>query len=507
MMLITPILAGSTNGMDETIWLLLAKAIGIIIFVIVSAKWVVPQLLHQVVKTNNSEIFLLSVATIGLAVAWLTNSVGLSLALGAFLAGLIISESEYSHQALGNILPFRDVFTSFFFVSIGMLLDVNFFLQQPILIIFVALAVLLVKAMIAGLVTQLLGFPLRIAIIVGLGLSQVGEFSFILSRTGVEHGLLSGNVYQLFLSVAILTMAVTPFVIAYAPKVATAILRLPLPKKLSAGIDFAQEEKRDTKKDHLVVIGYGLNGKNVVRAASNAKISYEIIEMNPDTVRIEREKGEPIYFGDATQEAVLELADIEDARVLVVAISDPIATRAITELARRLNPKVYIIVRTRYLQELKPLYELGANEVIPEEFETSVEIFSRVLSKYLVPRDEIEEFIAVVRADNYEMFRSLSKQSPSAAGLKLRFPGIDIGTFKVSKNSFIAGKTLSEVDLRRKYGVTLLAIERDSSTSYNPHGDKKICVGDLLVVIGLPAKITEVTRLFRDKKKCSETNL
>jgi len=380
MMLVTPLLSGATGDLKESLVVLVVKGIGIILLVMVGAKWIVPQVLYQIARTRNRELFLLSVVVICLTVAWITSSVGLSFALGAFLAGLIISESEYSHQALGNILPFRDVFTSFFFVSIGMLMDASFLFERPGLIGLIALCVLVLKFFIAGSVTILLGFPVRVAILVGLALSQVGEFSFILSRTGIEHGLLAGNIYQIFLSASVLTMAATPFIIALAPRLTDIILRLPLPKRLVSGIYPLTEIKIDGKKDHLMIIGFGVNGGNLARAARVAGIPYVIIEMNPETVRNEQAKGEPIYYGDATQDAILQHANIREARIVVVAINDPTATRSITEIVRRLNPKVHLIVRTRYLQEMEPLHELGADEVIPEEFETSVEIFTRVFS-------------------------------------------------------------------------------------------------------------------------------
>ncbi|MEE8288741.1 MAG: cation:proton antiporter, partial [Nitrosomonadaceae bacterium] len=313
MILFTPLLAGATGNLGESLLILTAKGIGIIVLVIFSARWIVPQALYQIARTRNRELFLLSVVVICLAVAWITSSMGLSLALGAFLAGLIISESEYSHQALGNILPFRDVFTSFFFVSIGMLLDVSFLFQQPALIVLIVLAVLALKTVVAGSVTLLLGFPLRTGILVGLGLSQVGEFSFILSKTGIEHGLLAGDVYQMFLSVSVLTMAATPFIIAAAPRIADIVLRLPLPRRLKSGLYPAQEIEKTSKKDHLIIIGFGVNGRNLARAARTGAIPYVIIEMNPEVVREQSAKGEAIYFGDAAQEAVLKYADIKDA--------------------------------------------------------------------------------------------------------------------------------------------------------------------------------------------------
>lgn len=510
MMLLTPLLAGAMENIGKSLLVLMAKGIGVIILVLISAQWVVPQVLYQIARTRSRELFLLSIVVICLAVAWLTSSIGLSLALGAFLAGLTISESEYSHQALSNVLPFRDVFTSFFFISIGMLLNISFLLEQPVLVILITLGVLALKTVTAGFGVVFLGSPLRIAILAGLALSQVGEFSFILSKVGVGYGLLGGDTYQLFLDVSILSMAATPFIIALSPRLSDLTSELPLLRELKSGLypmpGIDVSNKKDTLRDHLIIIGYGVNGRNVARAARAAGIPYIIIEMNPETVRSEKARGEPIYYGDAIQEAVLEHAGIKDARVVVIAISDPAATRQITAISRRLNPKVHIIARTRFLQEVEPLHELGADEVIPEEFETSVEIFTRVLTKYLIPRDEIEKFIAEVRSDSYEMFRSPSIPPAYFSDLKLHIPDIEISTFRVNEKSPIVGESLAQIGLRNKYGVTLLAIRRDSHILSNPDGNTQLCADDVIVVLGAPDKIAEVAGLFRnpDEERISE---
>ncbi|MDW7732684.1 MAG: cation:proton antiporter, partial [Methanolobus sp.] len=225
MILLTPILAGVPSDSDGSAVEFLIRGLGIIVLVIVSARWIMPALLFQIVKTRNKELFLVSIIFTALATAWLTSNAGLSLALGAFLAGLIISESEYSHQAIGNIMPFKDIFMSFFFVSIGMLLDVSFFTSNLILLFALAGVVLVLKSMTAGVVTFLLGYPFRTSLITGMGLSQVGEFSFVLAGFGLGVALLDGNLYQTFLAVSILTMAATPFVIASSHNFADNILK------------------------------------------------------------------------------------------------------------------------------------------------------------------------------------------------------------------------------------------------------------------------------------------
>ena len=505
MILVAPLIAGEMGDLSESILILLSKGIGIILLVIVCARWVVPWVLYQVVKTRSREIFLLSIVLICMAIAWLTSSAGLSLALGAFLAGLVISESEYSHQALGNTLPFRDVFISFFFVSIGMLLDISFFVENLWIIMLVFLSVILLKTMIAGMATILLGFPLRTAILVGFAISQVGEFSFILSKTGLEFDLLNETIYQIFLSVSVLTMASTPFLMALSPKIADLILRIPMPVKLRSGFIMIQSKGRKEIKDHIVIIGFGVNGRNLARAAKVGGIPYVIIEMNPDVVRKERAKGEAIYYGDATQEAILHQAFIKDARIVVIAISYPAATRRIIEVSRRLSSKVCIIARTPYLQELKPLYKLGADEVISEEFEASVEIFSRVLRKYLIPRDKIARFMSEVRSDGYEMFRSLSEEEIFFSDLKLHVPNIEISTLQVAAKSSSIGKSLAQIDLRKNFGVTVLAIRRDLQILSNPSADMQLMESDTLYILSKPEKIADILNLFDNPENSSKT--
>lgn len=496
MMLFTPLLAGMEGEIGQSLLILLAKGAGVIVLVILSAKWIVPQLLYQIARTRSSELFLLTVVVLCFAIAWLTSNVGLSLALGAFLAGLIISESEYSYQALGSILPFRDVFTSFFFVSVGMLLDVGFLLESLPRVVTIVLIILTLKTITAGFATFLLGFPLRTALLVGLTLAQVGEFSFILARSGVKQGFLAGDIYQLFLAVSVLTMGVTPFIIAAAPYVTDSIMRLPIPSRLKSGLYPLEREKKAEKNDHLVIIGFGVNGRNLSRAATVAGIPHVIVEMNPETVRQERKSGKPIFYGDATQETVLHHAGIEAARVVVVAISDAAATRRIIEIIRRLNPKVQVIARTRFLKEVKPLYELGADEVVPEEFETSVEIFTRVLRKYLIPRDEIEKLISEVRSDGYQMFRSLSKDFLSFSDLTLNLPDIEISTLRVCERSPVDGKSLAQVELRKRYGVSVLAIRRGERVLSNPGADTQLLGNDVVVALGTPDKIAVAMGLF-----------
>ncbi|WP_073092839.1 cation:proton antiporter [Thermosyntropha lipolytica] len=496
MMLFTPFLGGGENVGPVTSILL--KTVLIIVVVMLLTLYIIPPLLYQITRTQSRELFMLSIIAICFSVAWLTSSAGLSLALGAFLAGLIISESEYSHQALANIMPFIDTFTSLFFVSIGMLLDINFLAQHLGIIILLSLGIFLGKSIISAIATLLLGYPLRVAILAGLILFQVGEFSFILAQVGIEHQLISMDIYQGFLAAAIITMMLTPFVINMAPRVAVAIYKLPWPQRLLRGSlpEIEELEEELNLEDHLVIIGYGLNGKNLSRAAAYAGIPYVILEINADTVREEKKKGEPIYYGDATHELVLKHVNVEKARVVVIAISDSAATRRVTYIARKLSPMAYIIVRTRFVADMHDLYELGADQVIPEEYETSIEIFARVLARYMVPHEEIEAYIESVRREGYEMFRSLSREELKMMNRPDFFQGMEITSIRIPYNSILAGKKIEEVEIRKKYGVTVVAIQREKEIIPNPGGHDLILPDDILFLLGEKEKLHSFIHRF-----------
>ncbi|MBN2109921.1 MAG: cation:proton antiporter [Methanosarcinaceae archaeon] len=500
MILLTPIMAGVPSESGDSAATFLLKGIGIMLFVIASARWIMPALLFRIARTRNRELFLLTIIFTVFGTAWLTSMAGLSLALGAFLAGLIISESEYSHQAIGNMMPFKDVFISFFFVSIGMLLDVGFFLDNIAVLLALAVVVILVKSSASGLVTFILGYPLRTAIITGLTLSQVGEFSFILSSSGREYGLLDDSLYQTFLAVSIVTMAATPFVMTSSHDFSRSVLERTKHPLLINGLYSKNMEPIDEGEelnDHLIIIGYGFNGKTVSNAAKTADIPYVIIETNPETVRHERERGERIYYGDATHEVVLASANIMSARILVVGISDFIATRTIIDVAKRMNPEIYIIARTRYMNEIATLRKLGADEVIPEEYETSVEIFSRLLKKYLVPEEDIYAFTREIRANGYSMLRQHSMNSRNdVLNLKESLPGVDVISFRIKDDCILHGQTLKNVDLRNIHGATVLAIRRDDTIIENPAGDTQLLSGDILIVLGKPEKLSQLKKFM-----------
>lgn len=496
MMLVTPLLGDNGAVFDSDFVLFLGKGIGILLIVVIAAMKLVPSLLYAIAKTRSRELFLLTVLAICFSTAWLASIVGLSLSLGAFLAGLIVSDSEYRNEAIGDILPFQDIFTSFFFVSIGMLLDLSFFLGQPFTIILLAVGVILLKGSIAGLATLLLGMPIRTAVIVGLSLAQIGEFSFVLIKSGAEVGVASEYNYQLFLAISLLTMALTPTLISWAPEIAKTISDLPMLARFHSR---AAVEHSDTTQltDHLIIIGYGLTGRNLARSAKQANIPYLILEMNPETVVAEKARGEPIHFGDATHHSVLHHLHIETAKSVAIAINDTTASHRITELVRKMNPAANIVVRTRYMKDMKGLFALGADEVIPDEFGSSLEVFTRVLRYFKVSDAQMDQILTEIRAEEYEMLRLLYKHPSSVDDLKLSLRNVGVETYTIVAGSALAGKTIQQSNLRKDFGVSILLIKRADETLTNPNPDVVLLEGDVVVLVGDHTNLNRAGNLFK----------
>src|SRR5213592_2091168 len=415
-MLVVPFLAGREGGGAPALLLALGKAVISVVAVGGLARVVVPRLFAEILKTRSRELFLIAVILLGTLTALGTAAAGASLALGAFLAGLVISESAYGHQALAELLPFRDVFISLFFVAVGMLVQVHFIREHPVWTLGGVLLVLGGKTVVAAVGPALLGYAGRVALLAGLAISQVGEFSFVLAREGRGMTLLSESAYQTFLAVAVSTMLLTPFLLQGGPALIDGLERLvPLDRLLPGLRPSALTAGEQPFTDHVIVAGYGLNGRNLTAALRSIDAPYLIVELNAQTVRQARSRGEPAFYGDATREEILRALGIDRARMLVAAISDPAATRRMVRVARGLNPGVHIIARTRYVVEIPELIRLGANDVIPEEFETSIEIFARVLAYYGVGRADIDRLVEQIRASHYEALRT-----SAAAGEHLR---------------------------------------------------------------------------------------
>jgi CPA2 family monovalent cation:H+ antiporter-2 len=483
MMLLIPVLGQATTVSPALIGWALMKAVVVLLLIVVAARAVLPWLLRQVAILRNRELFLLFVISVCLGTAWLTAESGLSLALGAFIAGLVISESEFSHQIVADILPLRDCFSGIFFISIGMLLDLDYLLRELATTLLHFILIVGIKAVVAFIVVSWLCSSLRLGVVLGLGLAQIGEFSFILANSGRGYGLLTPTGEQTFLSVSILSMIATPFLIQSVHRLAfglETILTSPSDRQPAEGVDGTE----GLVTGHIIIVGYGLNGQNLGRVLKEVGIPYRILDMDPDLVHWANAAGEPISFGDGTRPDVLQKTGIGQARILVIAISDPTATARVVSQARRLRPDLYIIVRTRYVAEIDHLYRLGANQVIPEEFETSVEIFARVLQEYHIPRNVISLQVDLIRKEHYGALRGQRLEGMRLDALSQFLAGTTTDTVLILEGSPAAGKSLEELKLRSRSGVTVIAAVRDGTSLHNLAPEFQLKAGDILVLLG-----------------------
>ena len=486
MMLTVPVLGQPDALSLQVVGLTLGKSVLAVALIFTASRFIVPWFLHQVARLRNQEIFVLFVLLICLGTAWVAFQSGISLALGAFIAGLLISDSEYSHQVVSDILPLRDSFAGIFFISIGMQVDLAFVGEEISLIGGAWLMLVLIKG---GLITAIfssLQRSFRLGLLLGLALAQVGEFSLILARMGGAFDLLSPDQEQLFLATAILSMLATPLLIVGGGRLGFALHRGDGKEGPSAG----------DMSGHVLIVGYGLNGRNLARVLREVDIPHRILDLNPEVARRMRNEGEDIQFGDGTRPAVLAAMGVARARVLVVAISDPMATARIVWHARRLNSDLYIIVRTRYVAEIPRLTRLGANEVIPEEFETSVEIFARVLQEYHVPRNVITLQVQMVRREGYGMLRGLRLEGKSLARFSQFLTGATADTFLVQEDAPGAHYTIGQLKEHFQGRTGVLALVRDGVSVESPPMDYQLRPLDILVLLGSHADLDRAVQLL-----------
>lgn len=498
MVLIFPLLTGELELDMNSMLLAAGKGLLVISGILLFGKFVLPRLMFSVVRTRSRELMLMTTLGLCLAVALITSWLGLSLALGAFLAGLMMAESEYSLNTLESILPFKEVFSSIFFISVGMLLNVGFFLSHIPVIALCAAGIIAAKILMAVPSVRVLKYSMRTALLAAFCLAQVGEFSFVLAKSALGLELISNDSYQIFLASSILTMVLTPLLIGVAPRAAGLVLKRPdvQTAEAAAGEEAEAEDSgiiRDGRllKDHLIIIGFGIGGQIMAHGAKNCGIPYIISEMNPDTVARFRST-EPIRHGDASFPLVLSHLGAATARALAILTSDPAGSRAIIANARAMNPSLHIIVRTRFLGNLNSYREVGANEVIPEEFETSLEVFARVLNHYLVPRQTIDEYVSAIRRENYGMQRRLGMGGSIMESL----PDLQLQAYEVEEGSPVAGRTLAEAALRKEHGVTAAGVRRGESINNNPDAQTRLQAGDVVYLLATQEAMTKAAWLF-----------
>jgi CPA2 family monovalent cation:H+ antiporter-2 len=485
---------GSGSGAGEwTDALRPVIGLGVLIVLVPVGLRLVPAVLGRIPDLRNSELFTLMIGFFGLGTAFLTASLGLSLAVGAFIAGLIISESEYGAQAISDVLPFRALFSSIFFTSVGMLLDLGFVMEHLPVVAGVTAAVIVGKAaLMVGIVTAVLKRPLFNAVLTGVSMAQVGEFAFVLASVALGAGLLTDGTYQVFLAAAVFSMLATPFLIEGARPLAEGIVRL-----AGGGVrETDDDEAVSDLQDHAIIVGFGMSGHHLARVLKAAHLKYIVLETNGLAARAARQEGESILFGDGTRPEVLIKAGIRRARVFVMNISSPVDERRGIALARQLNPDVKILVRTRAVNAIADLEARGADDVVVEEYEAALELFQRVLRHYRIPMNTIATEMDAVRAEHYGLLRGVPKHILRLD--QLRFLGIHhaLELFEVEPGSRADGESPVSLRLRAETGATVVAVVREGQAYYNMDADSKFQAGDTVVVVGASPTLVKARDVF-----------
>lgn len=498
-----PLMGGKTELNFTEIFLLFFRSVIIILFVFIGSNWLVPMIFDAIVKTQSRELFIISIMLFCVGTAVLTHKLGLSLSLGAFIAGMMLSESEYAHQATADIVPFKESFMGLFFVSVGMLLNLNFAYHNIFAVIGLVLGLFIIKAIVGYFAAYIVGFTSKTSIITGLGLAQIGEFSFVLAMQGRVNHLIDEKYYQLFIAASILSMIGAPFVMRYAPKISVEILKfLNVKHKYKReNIINNQYQKKGIKENHVIIIGFGFNGKNLAKILKEAFIPYVIIDSDMSVVKKHKQKGEPIFYGDGTSTEVIEKLGLKKAKMVVCTISNAITQRIIISYCRKSNPNVHIVVRTRYLKAVDELLKLGANEVIPEEYETSIEIFHRVLRYYKISESDINNIILHIRDNNYAALWDMNLDKKIQIDFSKPIPEIDVRSFTIKNQMAIVGKSIKELDIRKNTGVTILGIQREYDLITNPNPDYVLFENDVILYTGDKTSTERAISFFKNYQK------
>ena len=493
MMLVVSILVSGQADLN-TIGIKVIKVAVLVAALYLFARFILPALMNWMVGMRSPEVFLLFTILVLLGTTWATSLAGLSLALGAFAAGLILSENEYSAQILAEIVPFHSLFSSLFFVSIGMLLNLEFVMQHLAPVLAVAVGVILAKMLIIVIVSTPLGISLRESMQGGFYLAQIGEFSFLLMTAALIGNLISETNFQYFIAASSLSLAVTPLIMQLAPHIAWYAH-----SRFGAGVKNKQDAPTtQPSRPHpaVLIIGYGVNGRNVARVLREAGIHHEILEYNPNTVRDIRASGELAHYGDATRSEVLRHIRFTEFDSAVIAIPEAEATRRAVSIMRSLHPDVYLLARTRFVTEVEQLQKLGANVVVPEEFETSLRLFSELLTHYHLPPHIIAVQMDLVRRRSYGLLRSDDEPGSLDRALQPLLMKRLVEAVPIAPDCKQIGKTLGELGFREGERCSVISVIRGSRPLPAPYEDNVIAVNDLVVLYGDHAALDSALKRF-----------
>lgn len=492
MVLVIPLLAASSAAAGEEPhgpdWIGTLRNLLVIAFAVQAGRMLVPRLLDLVCRTRSRELFVLTIATICLAYAVISSSLGMSLAIGAFFAGLIVSETDYSSQAMAEVEPLRDSLSSLFFVSVGMLFDWRTIVDEPVALGLAVVGVMAVKAAVVALAGRMLGQPAWVGWRAGFTHAQVGEFSFVLMQVGLVYELLPAAAERVFIVVVVLSIASMPLLNGLG----TSLFR-----RARSSATGAIESELGIRSGHAIVVGYGPTGRTIVRTMHAQGMPVVAVEQNASTVKVERASGVPIVMGDATRLAMLRSVGLERASMVVLAVNDHAAALRIAMLVHRHAPHVHVLARAAYIVETPMLLRAGASEVVPQELEASIEMLVRVLRRFLLGSDEIGKIVHQVREDAGSIARAAPLARPDATRIAEFVPGIGVEVLRVAPDSEVAGKDLARVGVRRRTGWSVVAVRREGRNLPVITPETVLHGEDIVVAIGPEVRFADAAALFR----------
>ncbi|MEN9933430.1 MAG: hypothetical protein RLZZ387_9 [Chloroflexota bacterium] len=480
LMILLPELDNLEDGLPQLGWAGLRALLFVAAMVLVGTR-IIPWVLRRVAAWNSRELFTISVLAVGLGVGYATYLAGLSFAFGAFVAGMVLSESDYSHQALSDIVPVRDVFGMLFFVSVGMLLDPAFVVANLGPILLVVAAALLGKGLIFAGVTRAFGYRREVPLAVGLGLFQIGEFSFVLARAGLGEGAISTDQYALVLAAAVVTMVLTPF----ATRTSSPLLGLVGRWRGTPPFEPANLPAPDLS-DHIIIAGYGRVGRYTADVLQRLGLPFVILERDQRRADEIKAAKLPVIYGDASSPVVLEAAGVHHARLMLVVVSAAIDVELVVRQVRRLHPELHIVARASRLRQLEELRGLGIHEVVQPEFEAGLELVRQTLLHFDMPASEIERLSDGVRREQYQPLWVAHADAELLDDLRRARHTLDVVWARVPSEAPVLGQTLQASGIRQQTGVSIAAIMRGATVLANPGPEATLQAGDQVAVLGTP---------------------
>ncbi|MCA9242876.1 MAG: cation:proton antiporter [Phycisphaerales bacterium] len=490
-MIALPLFAREAGVSSGDVMIKFGVGFAVLVVATVLAQRLLPLLVREIFRRGGQELMTIFAVAMACGGAWLAGLADWSWPLGACVAGLLLAQTDLRHQLFAEISPFRSAFNALFFISIGMLADLHFASRHAGVIVTVVVVILLAKFLITSFASRLGGWAPRIAITAGLGLCTVSEFGYVLAAEAARRHLLTPEIVRQFVTVIVGSMLLGGPLVPLAGRLGLWLsLRLGL-----TGDGPARAEDGHPRAD-VIVVGYGVNGRNLSQVLKATAIPCVVIEFGRTLAEAARRDGARVIVGDATRAEILEHAGLRGAKALVVAIADREAARRVVAQARQARSDLYVLARARFIADLNSLYAAGADDVIPEEFETSIEIFAHVLERFHVPRNVIDQQVTLVRAGRYRMLRGLRDDHATRMEWAQALEAAVTETHFLVSGSPAVGRTIREFDLRARTGVTIVAITRNGKPTANPPPDFRFEASDVLVLVGGHNALTKARDLL-----------